>query len=235
MDERYTISLIDSTKSYLYNLQYLAKDNAQTLKDISILDIFTNLYNWADWFEVSENDKIKLQKLMDCILFRNSDLTLPTIVPGTYYSNVSTPQTIHTWQRVYDNFDVITHITDPTVVEIIRTIETIGLEDDLGFEFRDITPETAQIYDLDLKATYPYIIESVTLETDNGTIDSIMIQINGISVQGLENLTAGILIVETPTTGLRNVNEGDKVTLVTSGSSTGIPTLLKGKLNIRRI
>jgi hypothetical protein len=40
---------------------------------------------------------------MNCFIYKNSNLVLPTITPGMYYSNVSTPQTIHTWQRVYDD------------------------------------------------------------------------------------------------------------------------------------
>jgi len=113
MDEKYTNSVIDSTINYLYALQYLGSDNKKTLRDIHTLGIISNVYNWADWFEIAETYKNKLKKFMDCIIMRNSDLVLPSIIPGTYYSNVSSPQTIWTWQRVYDNLNVRTHETLP--------------------------------------------------------------------------------------------------------------------------
>ena len=107
MDEKYTNAFIDSSLQYLNKLQYLARRDIKTLKDLSLLDIILDVYNKADWYEVSENDKIKLQKLLDCIYLRNPNLTLPTVIPGTFYSNVNTPQTIWTWQRIWDNLDVI--------------------------------------------------------------------------------------------------------------------------------
>lgn len=105
MNERYSNAFIDSSIQYLFNLRKLARQDAQTLKDLSTLEILLQVYNWADWFEVSENDKIHIQKLLDCIYLRNPKLVLPTVIPGTYYSNVSTPQTIWTWQRIWDNLD----------------------------------------------------------------------------------------------------------------------------------
>jgi len=106
MDEKYTDAYLDSVKTYLYKLSYLAKQDPNTLKDLSLLEIILQIYNWADWFVVSEDNKINIQKLIDCIYFRNPNLTLPKVIPGTFYSNVSTPQTIWTWQRIWDNINV---------------------------------------------------------------------------------------------------------------------------------
>lgn len=103
MDEKYANSIIDSTTNYVNTLQYLGTDRKKNLRDIHTLGIICNIYNWADWYEISETYKIKMQKLMDCIIMRNSELVLPTVIANTYYSNVSLPQTIWTWQRVYDN------------------------------------------------------------------------------------------------------------------------------------
>jgi hypothetical protein len=112
MDERYTNSLIDSIEDYIYKLQYLGTNNKTTLRALNTFKIFHQLYIWADWYEVSENDKIKIEQLINCLILRNSNLVLPTITPGTYYSNVNTPQTLHTWQRVYDDPHLIIH-SDP--------------------------------------------------------------------------------------------------------------------------
>jgi len=100
---KYTNSIIDSTVKYLDNLQYLAKQDTKTAKDIHLLNIINDVYNQTDWYEVTESNKIKVRKVMDDIILNNSNLVLPTQTFGTTYSNVNTPQTIYTWQKVYDN------------------------------------------------------------------------------------------------------------------------------------
>lgn len=108
MNEQYTNSIIDTALTYLYNLRYLARQNPLLVKDLNLFIELHKLYSWADWAVTSEENKIHIQKLMDCLILRNSDITFPTIIPGTYYSNVSTPQTMWTWQRVWDNLEVQT-------------------------------------------------------------------------------------------------------------------------------
>jgi len=99
---KYTNSIIDSTVKYLDNLQYLAKQDTKTARDIHLLNIINDVYNQTDWYEVTESNKIKIRKIMDDIILNNSNLVLPTQTFGTTYSNVNTPQTIYTWQKVYD-------------------------------------------------------------------------------------------------------------------------------------
>ena len=117
MDERYTNSIIDSTSDYLYRLQYLAQANPIDLKDIMTLDIIHNIYSWADWFELSETVKIKLQNKMNDLILSNSNLVLPAVTSYSQYFNVSIPQTIWTWQRVYDNLIVSeVNYIDPVIL-----------------------------------------------------------------------------------------------------------------------
>lgn len=99
---KYTNSIIDSTVKYLDNLQYLAKQDTKTAKDIHLLNIINDVYNQTDWYEITESNKIKIRKVMDDIILNNSNLVLPTQTFGKAYSNVNTPQTIYTWQKVYD-------------------------------------------------------------------------------------------------------------------------------------
>ena len=105
MSEKYTNSIIDSAKKYLFKLQYLANNDNKTLHDIHLLEIINGIYQWADWYEVSESDKIKIKKVMDNIIYSNSNLVLPTQEFEKYYFNVNIPQTIWDWQRVYDRVD----------------------------------------------------------------------------------------------------------------------------------
>jgi hypothetical protein len=99
---KYTNAIINSTVKYLDNLQYLAKQDTKTAKDIHLLNIINDVYNKADWYEIPESSKIKIRKVMDEIILNNSNLVLPIQTFGTSYSNVNTPQTIYTWQKVYD-------------------------------------------------------------------------------------------------------------------------------------
>ena len=103
MIEKYSESIETSSLKYLKDLQYLAKEDLKTSEDLFDLNVINTVYQWACWFEISESDKIKIQKLMNNILNRNKNLTITNNKPFIYYKNVSLPQTIWTWQRVYDN------------------------------------------------------------------------------------------------------------------------------------
>lgn len=106
--DKYSNSIVTSSHKYIQNLQYLAKDNIKTNIDLFDLTIINQVYQWACWFEVSEEDKKHIQKLMNNILNRNNELVITDNTPFKYYKNVSLPQTIWTWQKVYDNLDVNT-------------------------------------------------------------------------------------------------------------------------------
>lgn len=109
--EKYLESIVSSTVKYLYNLQYLARVDKKSLTDLFDLQIIQSTYDWGIWTEKSEVDKRKLEILMSTIINRNPNLTFVKTQFNTYYTNVNTPQTIWTWQRIYDNFTVATHNT----------------------------------------------------------------------------------------------------------------------------
>lgn len=110
MDEKYTNSFIDSSHVFINKLFYLGANDLITLKALDLLKMILQIYNWAEWFEVSEKNKRKLEQIMDCIILRNSNLILPTIVPDClHYSNVSTPQTMYTWQEICSNEEAFTY------------------------------------------------------------------------------------------------------------------------------
>ena len=96
MNERYLIGLIDSARKYVHDLQYLANNNRTTLRAINTLKMLHQMYTWAVSMEASDESKKTIQELIHCVTFGNSNLVLPTIIPGTEYSNVNTPQTEYT-------------------------------------------------------------------------------------------------------------------------------------------
>lgn len=101
-NEKYASSLIYSIHDYITKLQCFAKNKRTTLRALNTYKIFHWLYNWADWYGVSEEDKMKLEKLMNCLVLRNSNLVLLQIDPAVFYTNVNIPQTITTWQILTD-------------------------------------------------------------------------------------------------------------------------------------
>ena len=106
-NEKYTVSLIQSIEDYVYGMQYFALNKRITLRALGTYRILHWLYNWADWYEVSEPNKLKIEELMNCIVLRNSALVLPEVIPQTFYSNVSSPQNMWTWRIIQDYSNTI--------------------------------------------------------------------------------------------------------------------------------
>ena len=107
-----------------------------------------------------------------------------------------------------------------------------GLSLDMPFEFRDVTGGVAAEYDIDIKATFGYTIESAIIETDNGTLTGVNVKIGSNVISGLNNITVDTLVDETESTGDKIVVLGDRVKLFITTGYTGTPTLIRGKFKI---
>jgi len=107
MEEKYTNSIIDSTLQMVYDLQYLGRNNRKTLKNLTALKILNIIYQWVEWYHISESDKWKIERLMNNIVLYDSNLTLPEIEAGVNYSASNVPVDPKVWQRVWDNPNVI--------------------------------------------------------------------------------------------------------------------------------
>lgn len=104
--------------------------------------------------------------------------------------------------------------------------------EDMGYEFRDINKGVAQTYVLDMKASWPYTITGIVLESD-GTLNNVSVKIGSTAITGLSALTVGA-IAETNASGANLVVAGNVVTINTSTSYSGTPTWLRVKLKIQR-
>ena len=111
MDERYTNSLIDSTKKYLSNLQDLGINDPITIHDLNTFKMFHRLHVWATWMSAEEKVLRKLVKLMECVIRNNSNLKMTRVPTGIYYTNVNTFQTDYTWKRILDDPNLVIHET----------------------------------------------------------------------------------------------------------------------------
>ena len=105
---------------------------------------------------------------------------------------------------------------------------------EISFEFRDLTPGTAQSYVLDLKASFPYSILSASLEIDTGSLSGVAVAINGTAIPSLSGLTVGPSTIEPTASADNSVMAGNRVTLTTSTTFSGSPGLIRGKINIRK-
>lgn len=101
-------SIISSTVNYLNKLQYLAVDDKKTSGDIILLIIADDVFEWASWHEASQTEQLKIQNLRKKIIRNNPNIVDIISRTNEFYKNVNLPQTLYTWQRVYDNFNVQT-------------------------------------------------------------------------------------------------------------------------------
>ena len=103
MTDSYTNSFITSVKKHVENLQYLAKNNPIDIRDIHLYGILQEMYKASTWFSFSATEKEHIETLLNGIVLRNSNITLPEVEFGTYYFNVNTDQTDYTWDRIIDD------------------------------------------------------------------------------------------------------------------------------------
>ncbi len=115
-------STVSSIVQYLNKLQYLAKDDKKTAQDIILLIITDEVYDWAAYNQALQSEQLTLQKLRKQIIRNNTNLVEPIFRTNIYYKNVNLPQTIYTWQRVYDSTTLVTvdgTITSDPVLPIV--------------------------------------------------------------------------------------------------------------------
>lgn len=105
-------------------------------------------------------------------------------------------------------------------------------EEEMGYEFRDITKGVAQTYVLDMKVSWPYTIKSIVCESD-GTLTGVSVKINTTAVTGLGSLSVGSK-AETNATAANVTAAGDVVTINTATSYSGNPTTMRLKIKYQR-
>ena len=113
----------------------------------------------------------------------------------------------------------------------IPTVNANYLKEWQGWTFEDVVPGTAKEYVIHLKAKFGYMIDSIVLQTDNGTLTGCSLKINGTVVTGLSSITINTTITETNATAANIVVSGDKVTFSITTGYTGAPTLVHGVIN----
>lgn len=115
---------------------------------------------------------------------------------------------------------------------VVGEADSGTVDDDVRFEFRDVTPGTAMVYILDPKANFPYTIVGAVLYSD-AQFTAVSVKIGVSAISGLANVVASSLAEFTAQSG-NQVVLGNQVTLDISSAYVGSPTLIGGKLIIKR-
>jgi len=102
------LSILETMQRYTTRLQYLAKKNPILIRDLMLLVIVDEVYDWANWMGESQINQLYLQNFRKKIIRNNSEIIMHHTQTNSFYKNVSTPQTLYTWQRVYDTNGVVT-------------------------------------------------------------------------------------------------------------------------------
>lgn len=134
--------------------------------------------------------------------------------------------------EIEDEFRKDQGMANMNIKEILSSLAPEVLPEDISFEFRDVEVGTLQEYELDMLATFDYVISTILLVVDNGTIAT-SITIDNDPVPGLDNVDIGTSINWGNPTGPDPliVYQGSSVKLLLSDSGyTGTPTLIRGKV-----
>lgn len=122
----------------------------------------------------------------------------------------------------------------------VRTVVPIGgggggsssFVPEIAFEFC-VEAGIEEIFTLDIFASVNYIITNAVFESD-GSMSGVAVKIDNVDVTGLDNMTIGIVQEFTPTDN-NVVPAESKVTLHTTDSFSGSPTIIRGKLILQAL
>lgn len=117
------------------------------------------------------------------------------------------------------------------LIEELPTVRLVGVWD-RETEFC-INQGISESLTVDYYAVFPYEIVQLIAGVNEGSLPGSAIEINGVPVTGLSDITIAAKQVFTAS-ALNLVEEGDEVTLRTSGDFTGNPAVVKIKLKILR-
>lgn len=189
-------------------------------------------------------DYIKLESGIVQPPITSSSVQLIGDVLGTGVTGIPIPTTLAIVNANVGQFGGATSIPKITVdakgrVTAIEnvTVTTSGIED-ISFDFNDVEFGVAQTWILDIKASFAYKILSVVLQSDS-TMDDVTVEIAGSPITWADDsvsidVTTAVSDTAAKTDVDNDVAVGEQVTLNSSGTD-GTPTVIRGKLKIRRV
>ena len=106
--------MIDIDQTIFYTIQekidrlrFLADNDVDAFKKVLYVIILHDLADWSKSIEDSHCTYNKLTQKIDEYILRNPEFIIERITNTDSYVNVNTPQTTFTWQRIWDDPEVI--------------------------------------------------------------------------------------------------------------------------------
>lgn len=96
-------TLFSTIQEKIDRLRFLADNDTSAFKKILYVIILRDLAEWTKFKGDDQCTYSKLNKKIDEFILRNPEFIIERANSLNLYTNVNTPQTIHTWQRVFDN------------------------------------------------------------------------------------------------------------------------------------
>jgi len=88
-------------------LRFLADNDTEAFKKILYVVILRDLAEWTKYMGNQDCVYDKLNNKINEFILRNPEFLIERVSNVSNYTNVNTPQTIFTWQRLWDSQDVI--------------------------------------------------------------------------------------------------------------------------------
>lgn len=214
-----TISIVADSGFTWDDTTIVADSATDTLSLIAGTNITLTMDAALDAIRISASGGVSTHTLLD--LDVHTDSVDGSVTKGDIVFANGTPK----WDRLPRG-------TTSQVLRLASDLPSWSNEDtDISFIFKDITRGVSQVYILDINATYAYDITDIIIEVDTGTLTGILFKVDSTTIATLTGDTSASVEV----VGSGNVAAGQRVTMTTAVTYTGLPTQISGKLRTVRI
>lgn len=100
-------TIFETIKDKIQKMRFLGQYDPITFKHILYLVLLDDIYDWSNYLDESQSIQKRLQELRTQFILDHGEFVVKMTSPNNFYINVNTPQTNHTWKRVWDAPDVI--------------------------------------------------------------------------------------------------------------------------------
>lgn len=100
-------TILATINDKMKKMRFLGENDPKGLKTILALIVLDDLYDWSDYLEDPSPLQKKLQDLRTQFILCQHVFKIQHTQANGFYVNVNTPQTSHTWKRVWDAPDLI--------------------------------------------------------------------------------------------------------------------------------
>ena len=101
-------TIFETIKDKIQKMRFLGQYDPITFKHILYLVLLDDIYDWSNYLDESQSIQKRLQELRTQFILDHGEFVVKMTSPNNFYVNVNTPQTNHTWKRVWYAPDIVT-------------------------------------------------------------------------------------------------------------------------------